>query len=482
MPFGTRLGVAFATLILAGAPAWAGTDISKLSKQCAKGNQNACAELAQIAQDGKNSVTMRRWATSNLRDQEVLAKIGASDEDSKVRHEALAQLRIHFSSQPLNSTTLELIGRIALNGKDPENRRDAVSFLVDQSLLTNIATDDADPGVRSDAMNKLHDQSSLVKLAISSQRADARSEALSRVSDQTLIAEVALQGADPTTRLNAVDKLTDESILANVATVSTDPEVRAAAVWKSGDSSLVDKVARQDNDALVRDAARASVWRTVKNEHEVYIWRSPSPDTGGAANSRWIISGTVGVASLTEDTSQSSQTDITSVVAASNASSEAARVDETGRLYLSLEPENDDDILHLDSGTLPINLGESTKDMTAPFEFQGRRIGGSGVWKMTENRAVMYLRPTLLMEANHQLELGGSYKASSDQSTGQYVGFNIRTGPLDWGPVLVKGNLRLRPNEVLSIGTRLEAKGGAIQFDGTGAFLSPGSLYRGVGK
>lgn len=71
-------------LLLSAMPILAKPNVSDLAFKCSHGKQNACSELAKLAEHDKDSA-VRSEAVCQLRDQPLLTKIALEDEDRRVR-------------------------------------------------------------------------------------------------------------------------------------------------------------------------------------------------------------------------------------------------------------------------------------------------------------------------------------------------------------------------------------------------------------
>lgn len=214
----TKANWVLSVLVLTAIPIWAKPNISHLAYQCnSLSNQNACRELAKIAEHDKDP-TVRTQAISSLTDQTLLAKITLEDKDQSVRGAAVEKL-----------TDQALLARIALEDGDQSVRKYAVGKLTDQVLLGQVALEDKDEGVRKAAVGKLTDQPLLARTAVETKDSDVRNSAMRKLTDQALLAKIALEDKDDSVRIAAVGKLTDRSLLATIAAEDKDDQVRSTA-------------------------------------------------------------------------------------------------------------------------------------------------------------------------------------------------------------------------------------------------------------
>lgn len=133
------------------------------------------------------------------------------------------------------------LAKIALEGKDTAMRGAAVEKLTDQELLARIAMEDADANVRNRAVQSLTDQAGLAKVAMQSPDANVRTKAAHLVTDQTIVAQIALGAPDIAARADAAGRLADQTVLSKVATGDGDAGIRAAASTRLAQLALMAK-------------------------------------------------------------------------------------------------------------------------------------------------------------------------------------------------------------------------------------------------
>ena len=87
---------------------------------------------------------------------------------------------------------------IALNDKDIELRKLAMSRLNDQSVFKEIALNDKNLELRKLAMSLLNDQSAFKEIALNDKNLELRKLAMSRLNDQSTFKEIALNDKENT--------------------------------------------------------------------------------------------------------------------------------------------------------------------------------------------------------------------------------------------------------------------------------------------
>lgn len=157
-------------------------EIDKLNVECRAGNEQACANLAEIV---KNEAVI-----GAINDQILLAEIANTDKNLYLRMLAMNKL----SDQ-------NIIANIARNDGWEYMRCLAVEKLIDQALLIDIAKNHFDIWVYRGAVDK--------------------------ITDQDLLADVAKNGKN--SRGYAVKKLTNQELLADIAKNDIEVHVREAA-------------------------------------------------------------------------------------------------------------------------------------------------------------------------------------------------------------------------------------------------------------
>lgn len=216
-------------VILTASGLWAGPNIEKLATQCARGQQQACTKLAQIAKTDQNRF-VRQQAVAMLTDQAVLAEIAKTDEDSDVRLRAVRKLKV---------TDQAVLAQIAKTDQNMFVRQEAVGILTDQAALAEIAKTDEDSGVRLRAVRKLTDQALLAHIAKTDQNRDVVGVAIEKLTDAEALAEVALSlpedegilGLGPAVE-SAVRKVDNPTLLEKVARNARNTRARLVAAGK----------------------------------------------------------------------------------------------------------------------------------------------------------------------------------------------------------------------------------------------------------
>jgi hypothetical protein len=113
---------------------------------------------------------------------------------------------------------------------DPEIRKDAVSQLTDQALLTNILVSDKDDNVRVAAVRGITDQSFLAEIAKGGPPLNL--PALERLSEAKWFIDVARNAEAPNVRAIAIDKIDDANALQRISACDSDPSIRLKAKLK----------------------------------------------------------------------------------------------------------------------------------------------------------------------------------------------------------------------------------------------------------
>jgi len=88
--------------------------------------------LATVALDSNTSSTYRLAAIENLTNEAVLIKVLFEDKESKVRRAVFRKL--------YGKADQEFLTKVAVEGRDAENRIDAIQRLMDQEILTKLNT------------------------------------------------------------------------------------------------------------------------------------------------------------------------------------------------------------------------------------------------------------------------------------------------------------------------------------------------------
>ncbi len=206
--------------------------------------------------------------------------------------------------------------------------------------------------------------------------------------------------------------------------------------------------------------------KTVKNEREIYIWRASTGSGNDASRPRWSIRGVVGAADLLSGNPAGDQQ--MQLVGKDRAS---------GFEIWQIAPENDSDVLALESGSVFVSAGDKESPMRAPIRFKRLQIpGGRTSWLFPlsdpdakSGNIFLIFRPMIYPTSGGILALGGT------------VGFNnedgMRTVTMRTIPASVTGTIRFPKDRWASVGAGFIIKGGGLQFDETGVFLMPGTQY-----
>jgi uncharacterized protein YdhG (YjbR/CyaY superfamily) len=257
-------------------------EIDELGAKCKAGNKVACAKLADIAQNIKDSDSRERavriltdqtvlvhiamnlkeedWIRSvalknpNLTNQGVLTKIAKNDESGWVRNYAADKLNDKFLAQSVYTY-------IVKNYEYEDLRSSATSKLTDQMLLTDIAKNDKQSLVRVNAADRLADkllaQTIYFEVAKNAKTAWNRRAAVQRLTDQTQLINFAENDKEWDVRLAAVENphFTDQNLLCFIAKNNKSGLVRSIAAKKITDQKLLAYIAKNDIDDWVRVVA-----------------------------------------------------------------------------------------------------------------------------------------------------------------------------------------------------------------------------------
>jgi hypothetical protein len=115
----------------------------------------------------------------------------------------------------------------------------------------------AKPTVNIMGANGPASQAELVEIAMNEKDLQMRKDAVTKMTDQKCIGKVACDARDSGVRLAAVQKLSDQALLGNIAVRERHWKVRMAAVERLVAFDVLDSVAARDEVPAVRDAARA---------------------------------------------------------------------------------------------------------------------------------------------------------------------------------------------------------------------------------
>ena len=502
-------------LFLTASPIWANPNIPKLAYQCSSGKQDACRELAKIASEDKEAY-VRKNAVEVLNDQPLLAriaKVALEAEDTLVRRDAVSAL-----------TGQSILAKIATQEKEVVIRNAALERLTDQSLLVKIATEDSDVLVRAAAVRTLTDQSLLLQFVAKGQDARVRRAAVRVLTDQSLVERIAEGDKDASVRATAVEKLTDQSMVARIAKEDPDPTVRVAALGSLSDQLLLSKIAAEDKDFEVRHAAmgratnqpllaklaeeapdsgvrNAAVVKlidlgflarlkdedenvrmaakkllakheVVVDEREIYVWRPATEASGVSSRPRWAIRGALGAAELPRSgfshVLQSEQDELFGPAGKDPAPG-------FPKWYFAPVGNSEDECALL-SGSARLVRVNVTMELPAPTLFSmGSLPGPSGklAWVLpagTSSNVVGYFifQPFIYPTSDGTLALGGTMAVGSSFPFPRVVA----------DPVEVSGTILFPDDRWTPTGAGFVIKGGGLQFDETGVFLIPGTVFR----
>jgi hypothetical protein len=428
-----KTNLALAALTLMVTPVWARPNIDTLANQCfTLGKPNACRELQKIAVEGKDP-GLRAEAVVRLTDQSLLAKIAEEDKDSEVRRAAVNQL-----------TDQSLLAKIAEGDKDRVVREAAINLLTDSLVLQRIAIREEDPEVATAAVGSHINDTSLVDVALGAVLPKARIQATGRIAEVRLLTRIAVESADAEVVRAALEKLSDPAAIAKVAADGKNTRTRVDVIRRLTDAALLAHIAATDPDGDIRGLAAtlASGWKTAQNEREVYLWK-PGQGTENGARSHWRI----------------------------KAALRSAR--QAGAGAWEFQPEGQNDQCDLESGNLTLGFSGNKTSFQGPISFAGRNVDGEGAWIASDGKTYVILEPNFYVDKGG-LMLSGSWRATTVQ---QGVTRTMMS-TLDDSAVAVTGTIRFPQNRWTPSGAGLELNGGGIQFDETGVFLIPGTQYR----
>jgi hypothetical protein len=128
-------------------PLWGKPNVAGLAHQCdVLGKQNACQELAKLAEHDKDTA-VRLLAIGSLTNQMLLAKLAVGDPNENVRWTAVDRL-----------TDQMLLAEIAVKDASARVRKVAVQKLTDRTVLAKLASGKSDESsVAGDAATRLRD-------------------------------------------------------------------------------------------------------------------------------------------------------------------------------------------------------------------------------------------------------------------------------------------------------------------------------------
>jgi len=202
---------------------------------------------------------------------------------------------------------------------------------------------------------------------------------------------------------------------------------------------------------------------TVKDEHEVYIWISPTENSTILSRSRWKISGVLGKGDLRGTGSLMDPELILETASHSPGPAPGFEV-----WYVA--PQNASDALSLEPGS-------SWGPVSGPVSFgagSNSENGGGLFWLTTDRKTAMRLHPVLYPNSGGDLVLGGFLAHYRLESGGLKL---AAEGNMPATSVTLTGTIRFPRDRWTSAKTGFKIRGGGLQFDKTGVFLMPGTQY-----
>jgi hypothetical protein len=200
-----------------------------------------------------NKASVRYYATMQISDKKLLAKLAESDPDKGVRE--LARKRA-------NPEVAEAAAKKLLVEGEERDRCYATEEVTDQVALTKAALTDDSQYVRAAAAKRITDQAALAKVAASGDLS-ARDSAIENITDQELLIKLATTGTDRQENYyihrDAVARISDQAVLEKVAFTDAGAEVRERAVDRIYEQERLFKIATSHEDEYLRGRAAGNI-------------------------------------------------------------------------------------------------------------------------------------------------------------------------------------------------------------------------------
>lgn len=204
---------------------------------------------------------------------------------------------------------------------------------------------------------------------------------------------------------------------------------------------------------------------TVKDEHEVYIWRA-SPEASNTFQSRWTISGTLGKGDL-----RGTSFPIDPEYLLEMAAGDPGPAPGFEPWYFA--PEKAEDRCTIESGSALVSIGMA-RSGPAIFAPASAYVAGAGMyWLRADGQSAIRFHAVLYPASNGELALGGAIFLYSTVVPG--AGGAAHNIPA--AAATVTGKIRFPPDTWTSAKVGFKIRGGGLQFDETGVFLIPGTQY-----
>ena len=128
-------------------------------------------------------------------------------------------------------TDQKVIEEIARSDKERYVREKAVNKITNQDILYEIALTDTEYKIREAAFNKINDQNIFEDIVRqNNSKCNFRKEAVSKLMNQNILTEIAKTDIDRYVRLAAIKNLTEKNVLEDIAGNDKDRFVRLAAM------------------------------------------------------------------------------------------------------------------------------------------------------------------------------------------------------------------------------------------------------------
>jgi len=225
--------------------------------------------LADLAKND-SELSIRKIATTKVKDQGRLVEIAKNAPDSKVR--IIAVLRIDdqtalsdiVKNEPDINVRKAVIVRVedqvvladrAKNDTEPEIRKLTVTRVKDQKVLADIARTDSEPDIRRMAIKKVEDKAVLADIAKNEKDAGLRKLAVNQVIHESVLSGIAMNDDDLDIRISVIARLDNQAMLIDIFKNSECTDSRNHALEKIDDESMLENIAKSDDDFNIRITA-----------------------------------------------------------------------------------------------------------------------------------------------------------------------------------------------------------------------------------